>query len=203
MSSDHVGLGLKLSAHPGPLLYCHFCVSSFKMNSVKFPEHHYRRVITDDWLELCHCWTVGLIALYLSLSDPITSATIASRCLAPPRVVSTKKPMDSAAALGWPDFHSCLWPDSAGEVGWGIQTVYCVSLQSARLRRNSSVHKVYKFHSQQLKAAAQQPSKLYDTFSFCTFQHVGMDMDWCEFSIDPNNNNNIIIINIANFCKHG
>jgi len=50
------------------------------VNSDKFPEHHYWRVITDNWLELCRCWTVGVITLYLSLSDPFTTTAVSRYC---------------------------------------------------------------------------------------------------------------------------
>jgi len=77
--------------------------------------------------------------------------------------------MDSAAALGW---HvgpiSILACDrTIAQARWSGVYRRSIVLESARLRLNSSVQKVYKFYLQQLKAAAQQvtpASKLYDSF---------------------------------------
>jgi len=59
-----------------PLSYWRLLVSIFKQNSNKFPEHYCRCVITDDWLEVCQCRTVGIITIYLSLSDPFMTTAI-------------------------------------------------------------------------------------------------------------------------------
>jgi len=75
-------------------------------------------------MELRRCWTVCVIALYLSLSDPFTTTAVGhyrQSLLSATEGSKIQQQRWVGTLARFPS--SCLWPDnSAGEMGWGIQT---------------------------------------------------------------------------------